>query len=151
MDVFHDGGGIFENGSVKPLQDKPAAVKSKPVSMVDVAAAKRFGVEQFSRQLELVGEGADIGQQIHAANVSDSMTAVTATPATTTNTPDPGFFARVRIVAGTGGSEGGKLFVEPRGAAVRTFRAAPLGGADEDFRITFALGAMEFVDRHGAK
>ena len=150
-DVFHDGGGILENGRVEPLQDKPAVVKSKPVSMVDVAAAKRFGVEQFSRQLKLAGESADIGQQIHAANVPNSMTAVTATPATTTNAPDPGFFARVCIVAGTGGGEGGKFLIEPRGTAVGTLRAAPLGGADEDFGIAFALGAMEFVDWHGAK
>jgi hypothetical protein len=34
---------------------------------------------------------------------------------------------------------------------MRAFRAAPLGGTDEDFGIAFALGAMEFVDWHGAK
>jgi hypothetical protein len=34
---------------------------------------------------------------------------------------------------------------------MRAFGAAPFGGADEDFRIMFALGAMKFVDWHGAK
>jgi hypothetical protein len=149
--VFHDGGRIFKNGSVEPLQNKPAAVKSEPVSLVDVAAAEWFGVEQFSRQLKLASEGADIGRHIHAAKIPALMTTVAMAAATTTNAPDPGFFARVRIVAGTGGSEGGKFLVQLGGTTVRTFRAAPLGGADEDFGIAFALGAMKFVNRHGAK
>lgn len=34
---------------------------------------------------------------------------------------------------------------------MRAFCTAPFGGADEDFGIFFALGAMKFVDRHGAK
>ena len=80
------------------------------------------------------------------------MTAVAASAATAAaHAPDPGFFARVRIIAGTGGGEGGKFLGELCGAAVRAFRPAPLGGTDEDFGSAFALGAMEFVDRHGAK
>ena len=71
-------------------------------------------------------------------------TAAAATPATS-------FFARVSIIAGTGGCEGGKFLVEPRGATMRAFRAAPVGGTDEDFGIAFALHTMKFVDRHGAK
>ena len=34
---------------------------------------------------------------------------------------------------------------------MRTFRAAPIGGADENFGIAFTLGAMEFINRHGGK
>ncbi len=34
---------------------------------------------------------------------------------------------------------------------MRAFRPLPVGGADEDFGIVFALGAMEFVERHGQK
>ena len=80
------------------------------------------------------------------------MTTVTMSATTTTAAATAAsFFARVRIITRTGGSEGGKLFVEPRGTAVRTFRALPLGGANEDFRIAFALGTMKFVNRHGAK
>ena len=33
---------------------------------------------------------------------------------------------------------------------MRAFRSLPVGGADEDFAVAFALLAMKFVDRHGA-
>ena len=34
---------------------------------------------------------------------------------------------------------------------MRAFRPLPIRRADEDFGIVFALGAMKFVNRHGAK
>jgi len=155
-DVFHDSGGILENGGVETLQNKPAVraarLKRAAVSIVDVAAAERFGVEKVPGQLKLAGDGADIGWQIHAANFSASVTAVAVSAATAaTAATTAGFFARVGVIAGAGGREGGKFLVEPRGAAVRAFGAAPLGGADENLGIVFALGAMKFVDWHGAK
>ena len=33
---------------------------------------------------------------------------------------------------------------------MRAFRSLPVGGADEDFAVAFALLTMKFVDRHGA-
>ena len=47
--------------------------------------------------------------------------------------------------------ESRKLLGDFRGAAVRAFRPLPVGRADEDFAVVFALGAMEFVDWHGMK
>ena len=47
--------------------------------------------------------------------------------------------------------EGGKLLGDFRGTAMRTFRPLPVGGADEDFAVVFALFAMKFVNRHGMK
>src|ERR1039458_3791521 len=44
--------------------------------------------------------------------------------------------------------EGGKLLGDFRGTAMRAFRPLPVGGADEDFAVVFALGAMKFVNRH---
>ena len=81
-----------------------------------------------------------------------SVTAVTMSTATAaTAATAASFFARVAVIARAGGSEGRKFLVQPRGAAVRTFRALPFGGANENFGIAFALGAMKFVNRHGAK
>jgi hypothetical protein len=77
------------------------------------------------------------------------MTAVAASAATTTTAAS--FFARVRVITCTGGSEGGKFLVQPRGTAVRTFCVGPIGGANENFGIAFALGTMKFVNRHKAK
>src|ERR1019366_9412225 len=101
----------------------------------------------------LAGEGEDIGRQIHAARFPASMSAVAmaAAAAATAAASAAGFFARTGVVAGTGGGEGRKFLVELAGSAVRAFRAAPLGGANEDFGIAFALGAMVFIDRHGWK
>jgi len=76
--------------------------------------------------------------------------AMTATTAATTAAA-AGFFARIGVIAGTGGGEGGQFLVEPRGAAVRAFGPVPFGGADEDFGIAFALGTMEFVNWHNSK
>jgi hypothetical protein len=53
-----------------------------------------------------------------------------------------GFFAR----AGSG--ESGKFLGNFRGTAVRAFRPLPVGGADEDFAVVFALLTMESVNRH---
>jgi len=75
------------------------------------------------------------------------MTAV-AVAATTTAATTAGFLARVRIVTSTSGSKSGKLFIELRRAAMRTFRAAPISGADKNFGVAFTLGAMKFVNRH---
>src|ERR1019366_7600847 len=44
--------------------------------------------------------------------------------------------------------EGGKLLGDFRGTAMRAFRPLPVGGADEDFAVVFALFAMKFVNRH---
>ena len=154
-DVFHDAGGILENGGVEALQNITAAdavAGGCAPGVVDVSAAERFRLQKFAGQLKSAGDGANIGFEIHAANFSASMAAV-AMAATTTATAAAatGFFARVSIVAGAGGGEGGKFLVELGGAAMRTFGAAPFGGADEDLGIAFALGAMKFVDRHGSK
>jgi hypothetical protein len=90
-------------------------------------------------------------QQNAAVRPAASMTAMAMAAATAaTAAPAAGFFNGGRFVAGPGGCESGKFLVEPGRAAVRTIRAAPLGGTDEDFGIAFALGAMEFVDWHGA-
>lgn len=61
--------------------------------------------------------------------------------------------ARWRIVASAaaGRGESGKFLRQFAGTAVRTFRAAPVGRADQDFAIAFALLAMKFVDGHGRK
>ena len=57
---------------------------------------------------------------------------------------------RGRAFASTRGREGRKLLVQFAGTAMRAFRSLPIGGADEDFAVAFALLAMKFVDRHGA-
>jgi hypothetical protein len=44
--------------------------------------------------------------------------------------------------------KGGKLLGNFRGTTVRTFAPLPIGGADEDFAVMFALVAMKFVNRH---
>ena len=75
------------------------------------------------------------------------MTAV-AVSATTTAATTAGFLAGVRVVARTSGSKSGKLFIKLRRAAMRTFRAAPISGADKNFGVAFTLGAMKFVNRH---
>ena len=80
------------------------------------------------------------------------MTAV-ATSATTAAAAASaaGFFACGSVVAGTGGREGGQFFVQLGGAAVRTFRSLPVGGAHEDFAVGPAFFTMKFVNWHGAK
>jgi hypothetical protein len=118
-DVFHHSGGILENDGVEALQNVTAVratgFKGEAVSVVDVAAAERFGLKKFAGPLKLAGEGADIGRQIHARIFQPSMAAVAmpAATATATTAAAAGFFARVGIVAGTGGGEGGKFLSEP--------------------------------------
>jgi hypothetical protein len=56
---------------------------------------------------------------------------------------------RGRGGARRGGGEGGKLLGQFRRAAVRTFRAFPGAGADQDFAVRFALPTMKFVNWHG--
>lgn len=73
------------------------------------------------------------------------------TAATPTGTAATGFFAGGSVIAGAGGGEGGNFLGEPRGTTMRAFSAVPFGGADEDFRIAFALGAVKFVNRHRLK
>ena len=75
-----------------------------------------------------------------------AMSATTAAAATAAS-----FFTRGSIVAGPSGGEGGKFFVQLGGAAVRTFRALPIGGAHEDFAVAATFFAMEFVDWHSFK
>jgi hypothetical protein len=62
-----------------------------------------------------------------------------------------GFFARGSIIAGTGGGEGGKFFVQLGGTAARAFRSAPIGRADKDFAVASARLTMKFVNRHMVK
>jgi hypothetical protein len=52
------------------------------------------------------------------------------------------------MATGTGGSEDGKLLVQPGRAAMRTGCALPVAGADEDFAVALAFFAMKFVNRH---
>ena len=47
--------------------------------------------------------------------------------------------------------EGGELLGNFLGAAMRTLRPLPVGGADEDFAVVGALVTMKFVNRHGGK
>src|SRR5882757_7303648 len=56
-----------------------------------------------------------------------------------------------RSYSSTGRGEGGKLLVQPGGAAMRAFRPAPVRRAHEDFAVAFALPAMKFVDWHKKK
>jgi len=62
--------------------------------------------------------------------------------------PAAGFAGRGGIAA-TGRREGGKFLVQLRRAAMRAFCPAPVGGANQDFAVAFALPAMKFVNRHG--
>jgi hypothetical protein len=48
-----------------------------------------------------------------------------------------------------GRGKGGKLLGDFRGTAMRALRPFPIRGADKDFAVMFALGAMKFVKRHG--
>ena len=72
------------------------------------------------------------------------------TRAATTATTAATRLLRGRAFASTRRREGGKLFVQLAGTTMRAFRSLPVGGADEDFAVAFALLAMKFVDRHGA-
>jgi hypothetical protein len=74
--------------------------------------------------------------------VTAAATAMAATRST--------FFAGRRF-ARAGCGERGKFLRDFGRAAVRTFRSLPIRRADEDFGIVFALGAMEFVNRHEGK
>jgi hypothetical protein len=47
------------------------------------------------------------------------------------------------------GGERGKLLIQLARTAVRTFRSLPVGGADQDFAVAFALPAMKLVNWHG--
>lgn len=56
---------------------------------------------------------------------------------------------RAAVTGGNGGGEDGKLFDQLLRAALRTGGLAfPLGGADELFKIFYALRAMKFVEWH---
>jgi hypothetical protein len=56
---------------------------------------------------------------------------------------------RGRGGAGRGGGEGGKFLRQFRRTTVRTFRAFPVAGADQDFAVRFAFTTMKFVNWHG--
>ena len=51
--------------------------------------------------------------------------------------------------ASRGGGEGGKFLRQFRRATVRTFRAFPVAGADQDFAVRFAFTTMKLVYWHG--
>ena len=58
---------------------------------------------------------------------------------------------RLRGVPGNTGRENRQFLLQPRRAAVRTFRSLPVGGPHEDFAVLVAFVTVEFVDRHGIK
>ena len=47
--------------------------------------------------------------------------------------------------------EDGEFLRQLRRTTVRTLRALPVAGADQDFAVRFALRAMKFVNRHDGK
>ena len=50
-----------------------------------------------------------------------------------------------------GRREDGKFLLQLRRTTVRTLRALPVAGADQDFAVPFALLALKFVNRHDGK
>lgn len=68
---------------------------------------------------------------------------------TTATAASASFWSRCTdCVARRIGSEGGKFLLQFLRAAVRAFGSLPVAGAHQDFAVTFALAAMEFVNWH---
>jgi D-sedoheptulose 7-phosphate isomerase len=73
------------------------------------------------------------------------MAAAATAPAAATRFTGPG------ISRPAGRRKGGKFLVQLAGAAMRTFRPAPVRRADKDFAVAPAFLAMKLVDWHGVK